>query len=78
MKLEDARFQFILMPDSRIGIEDLLSGDQSEIGSYYLPADILHIALRSNHTLPSMPRMSAESMSRLLNKKIVAIYLELP
>ena len=78
MKLEDARYQFILLPDSRIGVEDLLTGKQSEVGVYSLPADILHISLRSDYSLSSMPSMSAEIMTKLIGKKIVAVYLELP
>lgn len=79
MKLEDARYQYVIMSDTKIGVEDIVSGTTTEIAEYYLPSDILHISLSTNYCgagLASLPALSAARMSALFQRKITAIYME--
>lgn len=81
MKLEDYRFQFVVLQDHKIGIEDIVRGETTELAAYSLPSDILHISLLGeyrNGGFASIPRISADRMSKLFGKQIIAVYLELP
>jgi hypothetical protein len=79
MKLEDARYQYVIMSDTKIGVEDITTGAIMEMAEYYLPSDILHISLSNDYRgagLASLPALSAARMSALFRRKITAIYME--
>jgi len=80
MKLEDARYQYILLPDEKLGIQDVLTGSVTEVAYYSLPSDILHISIFQSFSVQqlfSMPTITAKKMSELFKKQIIAIYLEI-
>lgn len=80
MKLDEIRFQYVLISDSLIGIEDLLSGSVRVMAEYSIPSDIMHMTMIGEFRelgKEEIPPLSAERMSRLFNREIVAIYLEL-
>lgn len=80
MKLEDARYQYVIMSDTKIGVEDITTGVIIEIGEYYLPSDILHLGLSNGYRgagLGSLPSLSVARMSALFKKSITAIYMEI-
>jgi len=80
MKLEDARYQYVIISDTKIGVEDITTGAIIEIAEYYLPSDILHISLSNDYRgagLAGLPALSAARMSALFKKTIIAIYMEI-
>lgn len=80
MKLDDIRYQYVLLPGNKIGVEDILTGSISELAEYTLPSDILHMNLIDTYGevgLPSLPPISAARMSALFKQNIVAIYMEI-
>jgi len=80
MKLEEARYQYVIMSNNKMGIEDIAVGTITEIADYYLPSDILHISLSGQYRsvgLASLPAISAARMSALFQRTITAIYMEI-
>lgn len=80
MKLEDARYQYIILPDEKLGIQDALTDAITEVAHYSLPSDILHVSILDSYwaTGPgNIPLLSAKKMSALFKKRIIAVYLEI-
>jgi hypothetical protein len=68
------------MSYTTLGVEDILTGEIKEMAEYYLPSDILHMRLvgdYKNLSVSEMPSISATLMSKLFNKPILSIYLEI-
>lgn len=80
MKLEDIRYQYVILPDNKLGLEDILSGSVIELAEYSLPSDILHLNLIGTYRsqgLLRLPPISAARMSALFQQTVVAIYMEI-
>jgi hypothetical protein len=80
MKLDDIRFQYVIISDSLLGVEDVTSGDVKVMAEYSIPSDIMHMTMLGDFReigREQIPPLSAERMSRLFGVEIVAIYLEL-
>ena len=80
MKLDSARLQYIIISENLLGIEDILTGDVKVMAEYSIPSDIMHIAMLGDYRelgSEEIPPLSAERMSKLFGREIVAIYLEL-
>ena len=80
MKLEEALYQYVVLSDNKIGIEDIANGIVAEMSDYYLPSDILHISLSGQYRstgIASLPAISAARMSALFQRTITAIYMEI-
>jgi len=80
VKLNDVRFQYVVISDSLLGVEDVMSGDVKVMAEYSIPSDIMHMTMLGDFRelgREEIPPLSAERMSRLFDREIVAIYLEI-
>ena len=80
MKLEEARYQYVIISDTKIGVEDIAAGTVIQIGEYCLPSDILHLSLSAQYRstgLINLPTLSAARMSALFKRTVIAIYMEI-
>lgn len=80
MKLGAVRFQYVIISDCLLGIEDILSGSVKVMAEYSIPSDIMHLTMLGEFCelgREEIPPISAARMSRLFNRDIIAIYMEL-